>query len=77
MIWINYSRKRKPAIIKICLFKITRIQTERGILLDKQSKTTTVNKLIVNDKSITEPEPIANDWTHTLVILVLIWLTAK
>ena len=33
-------------------------RNESGILLDKQSKTTTVNGLIVNDKSITEPKPI-------------------
>ena len=51
-------KKTKASYYKNMLIQNNKNRNESGILLDKQSKTTTVNKLIVNDKSITEPEPI-------------------
>ena len=56
-------KKTKASYYKKCLIKIIRIQKQRAWniinkLINKQSKTTTVNGLIVNDKSITEPKPI-------------------
>ena len=76
-------KKTKGSYYKKCLIKIIRIQKQRAWniinkLINKQSKTTTVNELIVNDKSITEPEPIANALnTYFSNILVLIWLTTN